>query len=142
VPFVKAGRLRVLVLNQRSVELELPMSRRVQNHIGTVHAVAAVLLAETAGGLAFALALPAGRVPVVKSLSMDYQRKFKGKLNATARVRPEDALRMRAEERGELAIEICLRDETGLNPALCQFIYAWHPPRLPLEKRSVVGRPS
>lgn len=125
VPFVGQGGIRVCQLSPACVELEMPHRPRVLNHIGTIHAAAAVLLAETAGGLAFALALPPGRTPVVKSLHFDYRRRFSGALRAKASIAASDAERLALTERGEIRISIRLSDAAGSAPADCELIYAW-----------------
>lgn len=60
--------------------------RRVQNHIGTVHAIALCNLAEMAGGLATDATIPAGTHWIPKGMSVRYLRKASGVMTATALV--------------------------------------------------------
>jgi acyl-coenzyme A thioesterase PaaI-like protein len=62
--------------------------RRVQNHIGTVHAIALCNMAEMAGGLATDATIPAGTRWIPKGMSVRYLKKASGVMTATARVPP------------------------------------------------------
>lgn len=125
VPFVGTGGVRVRALGRERVELELPLRRRVANHLGSVHAAALALLAETTGGLAFAMHLPAHRTPVVKRMDIAYRRIAKGGLCARASV-PAEALRsLHADEQGELLLPIEVTDELGGDLVTCHLVYAW-----------------
>ncbi|MDC8011297.1 hotdog fold domain-containing protein [Tahibacter soli] len=60
--------------------------RRVQNHIGTVHAIALCNMAEMAGGLATDATIPATTRWIPKGMSVRYLKKATGTMTATARV--------------------------------------------------------
>lgn len=60
--------------------------RRLQNHIGTVHAIALCNMAEMAGGLATDATIPAGTRWIPKGMSVRYLKKAVGVLRATALV--------------------------------------------------------
>lgn len=60
--------------------------RRVQNHIGTVHAIALCNMAELAGGLATDATIPAGTRWIPKGMSVRYLKKASGVMTATALV--------------------------------------------------------
>lgn len=60
--------------------------RRVQNHIGTVHAIALCNMAEMAGGLATDATIPAGTRWIPKGMSVRYLKKASGVMTATALV--------------------------------------------------------
>ncbi|MBE0548457.1 MAG: DUF4442 domain-containing protein [Rubrivivax sp.] len=125
VSFVGTGGVCVQALGREGVSLTLPLRRRVANHLGSAHAAALALLAETAGGLAFAMHLPAPRKPVVKRMEINYHRIAKGQLSAAARV-PQDALaRLQADASGEVVVPVDLRDETGGDLVDCHLVYAW-----------------
>lgn len=125
VPFVGTGGLRVEALERDGVRLALPLRRRVSNHLGSAHAAAVALLAETAGGLAFAFHLPEQRTPVVKHMGIDYLRIARGRLTARAAV-PSDALRsLHHDARGEVTVPVDITDETGAGLVTCHMVYAW-----------------
>ncbi|TDR48605.1 acyl-coenzyme A thioesterase PaaI-like protein [Tahibacter aquaticus] len=60
--------------------------RRVQNHIGTVHAIALCNMAEMAGGLATDATIPASTRWIPKGMSVRYLKKASGRMTATALV--------------------------------------------------------
>jgi len=64
--------------------------RAVQNHIGTVHAIALCNMAELAAGLATDATLPDTQRWIPKGMSVRYLRKAVGTMTATARVPTPD----------------------------------------------------
>jgi acyl-coenzyme A thioesterase PaaI-like protein len=60
--------------------------RRLQNHIGTVHAIALCNMAEMAGGLATDATIPDSTRWIPKGMSVRYLKKATGVLTATALV--------------------------------------------------------
>src|SRR4051812_5745782 len=72
VPFVGTAKLDVEEISRERVVISIRNRRRVQNHIKGVHAAAMVLLAETATGFAVGMHLPDDRVPLIKSLKVDF----------------------------------------------------------------------
>lgn len=76
VDLLEAGRC-VVRIRQR---------RRVQNHIGTVHAIALCNMAEMAGGLATDATIPAGMRWIPKGMSVRYLKRASGVMTATALV--------------------------------------------------------
>lgn len=62
--------------------------RRVQNHIGTVHAIALCNAAELAGGLATDATIPDAMRWIPKSMRVRYLKKAIGTMTATATVSP------------------------------------------------------
>ncbi|GMV30835.1 MAG: hypothetical protein AMXMBFR59_29600 [Rhodanobacteraceae bacterium] len=60
--------------------------RRVQNHIGTVHAIALCNMAELAGGLATDATIPDSMRWIPKGMSVRYLKKATGTMTATASV--------------------------------------------------------
>jgi acyl-coenzyme A thioesterase PaaI-like protein len=68
--------------------VRLRQRRRIQNHIGTVHAIAMCNAAELAAGLATDVTIPGSMRWIPKGMSVRYLKKALGILTATARVDP------------------------------------------------------
>ena len=77
---------RVEVLETGRCVVRIAHRRRVQNHIGTVHAIALCNMAEMAGGLATDATIPAGMRWIPKGMSVRYLKKANGPMTATALV--------------------------------------------------------
>lgn len=131
VPFTGTAGLRFRALDADHAQVELANRRRVQNHIHGIHAAAMALLAETATGAVFALNLPAGYLPLLKTLHIDYLQRAHGTLSAVATVDAAMRTCMQRETRGELHIPVILTDASGENPARCDLVWAWVPQRRP-----------
>lgn len=127
VHFVRTAGLRFETLTEEQAVVKVRNRRRVQNHIGTVHASAMGLLGETATGAVLGMNVPDDRVPVLKSMRMDYRKRAQGALRAEASLTPEMRARIAAEEKGELAVPVRVTDETGESPLNCEYVWAWRP---------------
>jgi uncharacterized protein (TIGR00369 family) len=125
VPFVGTGGVCIRALGRDCVELEMPLRRRLSNHLGSVHAAATALLVETAGGLAFAMHLPAARTPVVKRMEIAYRRLAVGGLVARAAVPAAELHKLHHEAHGELVIPVEVLDAHGGDLIDCRMVYAW-----------------
>lgn len=129
VKFVGTAKLSAEVLDfNRSVFL-LENKKRVQNHIGTIHAAAMALLAETATGLIVGMNIPDDKVPVIKSMKVNYLKRAVGAMRAEARLEPEQIALMRTEEKGEVLVAVKVTDEEGKQPIECEMLWAWTPKR-------------
>jgi acyl-coenzyme A thioesterase PaaI-like protein len=74
------------VLEPGRCVVRLRQRRSIQNHIGTVHAIAMCNAAELAGGMATEVTIPDGMRWIPKGMSVRYLKKALGVLHATARV--------------------------------------------------------
>ena len=99
--------------------------RKVQNHIKSVHAAAMALLAETASGFVVGANLPDDKMPLIKTLHVDYKRRSSGDLRAVATLSPEQIALIRSEPKGEVLVPVTLTDATGEEPVQCQMLWAW-----------------
>lgn len=131
VPFMHTARLQFLELSEERALLFLRNRRRVQNHIGSVHAAAVALLAETASGTLLTMNLPDDRVPLLKSMQIEYLKRAQGDLLAEATLETGARSRMRAEEKGEIAVPVKVTDQSGVEPVRCRMLWAWVPKHRP-----------
>lgn len=131
VPFMRTARLQFLELSEERALLFLRNRRRVQNHIGSVHAAAVALLAETASGTLLTMNLPDDRVPLLKSMQIEYLKRAQGDLLAEATLEASARSRMRAEEKGEIAVPVKVTDQSGAEPVRCRMLWAWVSKRRP-----------
>src|SRR5262245_27836788 len=60
--------------------------RAVQNHIGTVHAIAMANLCELAGGMLMEVTIPVTMRWIPRGMTIEYLRKARGGVSATARL--------------------------------------------------------
>jgi acyl-coenzyme A thioesterase PaaI-like protein len=74
------------VLEPGRCVVRLRQRRAIQNHIGTVHAIAMCNAAELAGGMATEVTIPDAMRWIPKGMSVRYLKKALGVLHATARV--------------------------------------------------------
>lgn len=86
VPYSGSVRPRILVLEPGHAEIEIPDRRANRQHLGSVHAIALMNVAEQASGLALLTGLPEGIRGIVTHVSMEYLRKARGTIRAVCRV--------------------------------------------------------
>lgn len=129
VPFVGTAGLRIEELTEERAIVVVANRRRVQNHIGGVHAAAMTLIAETATGFVVGMNVPEDRVPVVKSLTVEFKKRAKGGLRAVAELTADQRRSMREDPKGEVNVAIRLTDDEGKEPAFATMIWAWTPKR-------------
>ena len=131
VPFVGTAGVSFDEIRPGLVTVSIANRRRVRNHIGSVHAVAMTLLAEGATGFVVAMSIPDDKVPVVKSLTVQFVRRASGALTATATLTHEDIARIERDEKGEIRVPVQVLDETGAEPITVEAVWAWSPKRRP-----------
>ena len=129
IPFVGTAKLFIEEVTPERVVIHLRNRRRVQNHIKGIHAAAMALLAETATGFALGMHLPDGRIPLIKTLHIDYVKRAHGDLRAVVELGAADIETIRSREKGELAVPVIVTDDSGASPIVCEAIWAWIPAR-------------
>lgn len=127
VPFTGTAGLDIDVLDRDLVRVRVANRRRVRNHLGGVHATAAVLLAETASGLAVGMHLPDDCVPLLKTLGFRYTRRARGALSAEAALDAASIALLANETRGEVKVPVSVWDEDNEKPLECVLVWAWRP---------------
>ena len=127
VHFVRTAGLKFEELGEDRAVLMVRNKRRVQNHIGTVHAAAVALLGETATGAVFGMSVPDDKIPLLKSMQINYLKRSQGALRAEATLSPELRARIGAEGKGEVSVPVRISDETGEPTVECEYIWAWRP---------------
>jgi acyl-coenzyme A thioesterase PaaI-like protein len=129
VPFVGTAGLSIDELTDSRAVVSIRNRRPVRNHIGGVHAAAMALLAETASGFVVGMNVPDDRVPVIKSLHVDFRKRSHGGMRALAVLTPEQLELLRTAEKGEVDVGVTVTDEDGKQPIECRMIWAWTPKR-------------
>ena len=127
VPFVGTAGLRYEVISTERVVVRIRNQRKVQNHIKGVHAAAMALLAETATGFCVGMNLPDDKLPLIKSMKVDFVRRAVGGLTAVASLQPEQIALMRSQDKGEVTVPVVITDESGQQPIQAEMVWAWVP---------------
>ena len=127
VPFTGTAGLDFLEMSPGRVEIGIANQRKVQNHIGGVHASAMNLLAETATGMVVGMNVRDDCLPLAKELKMAFRRRATGALRAVATLTDEQRAAMQASNKGEIRVPVTVTDEAGVEPVECEFVWAWVP---------------
>jgi acyl-coenzyme A thioesterase PaaI-like protein len=99
--------------------------RKAQNHIGSVHAAAMALLAESCTGFIVGINLPGDKLPLIKRMDLNYVKRATGDMTAVASLTDEQIALMQSTEKGEVKVKVTVTDETGIEPLVCEMIWAW-----------------
>ena len=127
VPYVGTSGLLYEEISSERVIVSIRNQHKVQNHIKNVHAAAMALLAETATGFVVGINLPDDKLPLIKSLKVDFYKRTQGDMRAVATLTPEDVARITTEPKGELWVPVTVTDESGNEPIKCEMLWAWIP---------------
>jgi len=127
IKFAGTAGVQIVTLDFQHSVLQLANKKRVQNHIGGIHAAAMALLGESASGFLVGMHVPDDRIPLLKSMTLNYVKRATGQLNATARLTEEQIQAIRTTEKGEVTVQVELLDSVGVTPVLAEFVWAWVP---------------
>lgn len=83
-PYFSSIKPRIQTLKANECSVFIKKRRSVQNHIGTVHAIAMCNMAELAGGLMTDVSIPKGARWIPAGMTVQYIKKAKTHLTATA----------------------------------------------------------
>ncbi len=84
VKLVGTCKVEVLKLTKQESIFKLENRKKVQNHIGTIHAAGMALVTETATGMVIGMNVPDDKIPVIKSMNINYVKRAVGALTAKA----------------------------------------------------------
>ncbi|WP_309681073.1 DUF4442 domain-containing protein [Polaromonas sp.] len=127
VPFTGTAGLDFIEMTPQRVEIGIRNVKKVQNHIGGVHASAMNLLAETATGMVVGMNVRDDCLPLAKELRMAFKKRATGAMRAVATLTPEQRALMQASDKGEVSVAVTVLDEAGIEPVECEFVWAWIP---------------
>ncbi|MEW6990660.1 DUF4442 domain-containing protein [Colwelliaceae bacterium 6441] len=125
VKFAATTGIEIQSITTHQVEIVLRNRKKVQNHIGGIHAVAAAVLAESATGIVFGMNVPDSRLPLLKSMKLEYQRRMQGSLRAVATLCEQQRKLISQQEKGHVVIPVEITDESGQQPIVCEMEWAW-----------------
>ncbi|WP_251357953.1 DUF4442 domain-containing protein [Kangiella sp. TOML190] len=129
VKLVGTCKVEVIKLTNRESVFKLDNRKKVQNHIGTVHAAGMALVAETATGMVVGMNVPDDKIPVIKSMNINYVKRAVGALTAKAHLTDEQIENILNTEKGEVEVAVTVTDEEGKEPIGAQMVWAWTPKR-------------
>ena len=127
VKLAGTARLKILNVDTDSVTFFQKNKKRVQNHIGGIHAASMALLAESATGFIVGINLPGDKLPLLKTLHVDYLKRTVGDMTAVASLTDEQLQMLKTEEKGETTVQVSVTDESGNEPISCEMVWAWIP---------------
>jgi len=125
IKFAGTTGIKISEITHQKTQLRLLNKKSVQNHIGGIHAIAAAVLAESATGIVFGMNVPNSKLPLLKSMRVDYQRRMQGSLTAVANLTDEQILLIEREDKGSVLVPVIIEDESGQIPIECQMEWAW-----------------
>lgn len=129
VKLVGTAKVEVLKLTKEESQFRIQNRKKVQNHIGTIHAAAMALIAETATGMVVGMNVPDDKYLVIKTLKVDFLKRAVGSLTATAKLSEAQRLAILNEDKGEVDVAVSVIDQEGKEPIECTMIWAWTPKR-------------
>lgn len=131
VPYVGTTGIVYEEVSPNKLVVSLENKKGVQNHIGSVHAVAVTLLAETATGFVLAINLPSDRILLVKSYEVNFYRPVKkGQIAAIATLSDEQRQYILDTPKGEMVIPCVIEDrnsDSDRAPITVEMTWAWIP---------------
>ena len=125
VPFAGTAGVKFEDFGPLKVTVSLDNKRSVRNHIGQIHAVAMMLLGETATGFVVGINTPDTHLCLVKDVKVRFKRPSKGAMQATATLTEAMAEQIQTTERGEVTVPCEITDASGQAPIEVDMTWAW-----------------
>lgn len=125
IPYTGSVNPRVEILEPGHARISMRQRRKFEQHLGSIHAIALMNLAEFASGAAMTTAMPEGYRGIVTKITIEYFKKARGKVTAESRPTLPD-LSMEAEhdfvseitdEAGDVVARATVRWRLGPTPA-------------------------
>jgi len=127
IKFAGTAAVQVEQLDFQKARLKLANRRKVQNHIGSVHAAATALLGESASGFLLGMHVPDDKIPLLKSMQIQYLKRSTGALTAQAQLNDEQISHIATADKGEVVIRVLIKDQLGVEPVEALYTWAWIP---------------
>ncbi|WP_100642731.1 DUF4442 domain-containing protein [Alteromonas facilis] len=119
--------IEILETDLKRVVFRQKNRKKVQNHIGSVHAAGMALLAESATGFIVGTNLPGDKLPLIKNMNLSYVKRATGDMQAVAELTDEQIQQLKTEDKGEVTVKVMVTDAMGIEPVLCEMVWAWVP---------------
>ena len=71
--------------------------------------------------------VPNSHLPLLKSMTVNYNRRMQGNLKAVASLSPTQIQEIESAEKGDLVVAVTITDESGQEPVECLMNWAWVP---------------
>ena len=127
IKFAGTAGVEVLELKGARSVLRLKNRKKAQNHIGSVHAAATGLLAESATGFLVGIHLPDTKLPLLKQMQIDYIKRSSGDLTAVATLTEAQIAAMHNDDKGDVTVAVTITDSAGVEPVIARMTWAWIP---------------
>ncbi|MFT6114282.1 MAG: hypothetical protein ACJA10_001223, partial [Oleispira sp.] len=114
IKYVGTSGLRFEKVTPNECIVVIPNRKKVQNHMGSVHAAAMGLLAETATGFMTGLTVPDNRIIVIKSMNLEYLKQATGDMTAVATFTDEQVEFIKNNEKADINVPVVITDEKGI----------------------------
>ena len=85
IPYTGSVNPRMELLEPGHARISIRQRRRLEQHLGSIHAIALANVAEFASGAAMSTALPSGYRGIVTKFSIEYFKKARGTVTAESR---------------------------------------------------------
>ena len=123
-PYFSSVRPTFVALRPGYCEVTIRKRRAVQNHLGTVHAIAMCNMAELAAGIMTEASVPASHRWIPKGMTVEYLKKAGTDLRAVAELAPLPEFGPAAE----LPVSVNVADTSGV-PVFRAVIRMWVSPK-------------